>query len=297
MIYVRYLLFLSSPSYTMLIVCYYLLLCILRFPPPFPIFVRYSFRAVDRRRLPTRSYYLCFLPTPSLSWFSWDSKWNLQHKRICIHFPHFITLLQFSAIKILLQIQSLILQPTTAHILLLLPSLSLSIGIQIFIKRWKFPLALPRFFFAASFFWFCGSFSISTYDRMRWKNRCAFYSIWNSIFGWQRNAINIHFNMLIGILIEFVKIAETFTSSVYPYAWPLPLSAATTHISDRLTLSVWPHCSHCCVLPWYTDCCRREDSRIALFDSCCSGIYSNVRVWACVHVSAACAYLGAGGWS
>lgn len=116
------------------------------------LFLWFSFRAVDRRRLPTRSYYLCFLPTLSLSWFSWDCKWNLQHKRICIYFPHFITLLQFSAIKILLQIQSLILQPTTAHILLLLPSLSLLISTQIFIKWWSF---LPTFLFAASFFWFC----------------------------------------------------------------------------------------------------------------------------------------------
>lgn len=133
------------------------------------LFLWFSFRAVDRRRLPTRSYYLCFLPTLLLSWFSWDCIWNLQHKRICIYFPHFITLLQFSAIKILLQIQSLILQPTTAHILLLLPPLSLSSSVHKYLSSGgasSLHSFSPHHF---SGFVENGSLSISTYDRTREK--------------------------------------------------------------------------------------------------------------------------------
>lgn len=184
-------------------------------------------------------------PTLPLSWFSWDCKWNLQHKRIwmCVCFPHFITLLQFLAIKILLQIQSLILHIRQQHTHTLL-----SIGIQIFTECWNFTLpVLPhRFFRRINFSGFVanGSFSISTYDCTMENAGCALYSIWNSIFGSQRNTINVHFNMLIWFLIEFVKIVETFTSPVYPCA-SLSLAshsssarppATISHISDRLTV-------------------------------------------------------------
>lgn len=180
MMYVRYLLFFS-----LFHVLHFLPYahCLLLSSSPYlalillPIFSCISSHAVDRRRLSTRSYYLYFCPTQSLSWFSWDCKWNLQHKRICIYFPHFITLLQFSAIKILLQIQSLILQPTTTHILFLLRPLS--IGIQIFIKWWSF----LTYYFAASFFWFCWKLfpSFSTYDR--------------TMENWMRASFDLKFNL------------------------------------------------------------------------------------------------------